>query len=254
MVILILQSKLLYLLFARENFCKTGVIRVNTKLKTILLVLLISISITGCVSQGTASNSSDLTEPRQLPNHLALEAYKAVLHNDAEFFSTDNNKSLLLDDFLVNNQIYETIFEITHFTLLDMDNDNVPEVVLELSVNGYPQFYEVLHYKDGTVYGYLFVYRGLMELKEDGTFIYSSGAADSGVAKLNFDSNTVKTDVLGYSQSSQGETDLVISYFINDEPVDKESFDSFIIKQSEKKDTVWYEFSKENTEAVLSAV
>ena len=93
-----------------------------------------------------------------------------------------------------------------------------------------------------------------MELKEDGTFIYSSGAADSGVAKLNFDSNTVKTDVLGYSQSSQGETDLVISYLIDDEPVEKESFDSFMIKQSETKDAVWYEFFEENIEAVLSAM
>ena len=245
-----MQSQSMYLLFAKENFCITGVIKINTKFKTIFLVLLTSISITGCVSQGAGLNSSELTEPHE----LALEAYKAVLQNDTEFFSTDNNKSLLLNDSLVNKEIYEAIFEITHFTLLDMDNDNVPEVVLELSVNGYPQFYEVLHYKDGTVYGYLFVYRGLMELNEDGTFIYSSGAADSGVAKLNFDSNTVKTDVLGYSQSSQGETDLVISYLIDDEPVEKESFDSFMIKQSETKDAVWYEFFEENIEAVLSAM
>ncbi len=55
-----------------------------------------------------------------------------------------------------------------------MDGDKVREVVLELSVGNKPAFYEVLHYMDDTVYGYLIVYRGLEGLKEDGTFSYST--------------------------------------------------------------------------------
>ena len=42
-----------------------------------------------------------------------------------------------------------------------MDGDEVPEVVLELSVDNNPEFYEVLHYMDDTVYGYNITYRGL---------------------------------------------------------------------------------------------
>ncbi len=185
-------------------------------------------------------------------NSPALAAYNAVLQNKAEFFSTDNKKKLYLNDFLTNKEIYETVFDVTHFTVLDMDGDNVPEVVLELSVGGNPQFYEVLHYMNGTVYGYLIVYRGLTELKADGTFLFSGGAADSGVGKLEFDSTAYTTDKLGYSQSSQDGTNMAITYFINNQSAAKEAFDSFMNEQSGKKGADWYEFSQTNIDTELS--
>ncbi len=253
----------------------------KTKIISVLLVFLLSISITGCSDSknslnlsGSSSPSSNKisdasvppspsstpsdsksenTEAQILSNNPELEAYKAVLQNKAEFFSTDNKKNLYLNDFLTNKEIYEPIFKATHFTVLDMDGDKVPEVVLELSVGDNPQFYEVLHYMNGVVYGYLIVYRGLEELKADGTFCFSSGAADNGWGKLRFESNAFKTDILGYSKSSQGDTNLTISYFINNKPVTKESFDSFMNEQSGKKGAVWYEFSQKNIETELSA-
>ncbi|WP_315120810.1 hypothetical protein [uncultured Clostridium sp.] len=252
----------------------------KTKIISVLIVFLLSISITGCSagkkslnlnnSSSTSSNKiSDTSAPtspsstsldsnsediktQMLSNNSVLEAYKAVLQNKAEFFSTDNKKKLYLNDFLTNEEIYGTIFKVTHFTVLDMDGDKVPEVVLELSVGNEPQFYEVLHYMNDTVYGYLIGYRGLEGLKEDGTFHYSSGAADNGFGKLKFELDTFKTEILGYSKSSQGDGNLIISYFINDKPVTKESFDSFVNEQLEKKDAVWYEFSQKNIETELS--
>lgn len=253
----------------------------KTKIVSVLLVFLLSISITGCLgsknrlnlsnSSSTSSNKtsgtsvptspsstsldskSENTKTQILSNNSVLEAYKAVLQNKAEFLSTDSKKNLYLNDFLTNKEIYGTIFKVTHFTVLDMDGDKVPEVVLELSVGDEPEFYEVLHYMNGVVYGYLIVYRGLEELKADGTFRFSSGAADNGWGKLRFESNAFKTDILGYSKSSQGDTNLTISYFINNKPVTKESFDSFTNEQSGKKDAVWYEFSQKNIETELSA-
>ena len=67
-----------------------------------------------------------------------------------------------------------------HFTVLDIDGDKIPEVVLELSIGNNPQDFEVLHYMNGAVYGYNIAYRGLMELKTDETFRYSNGASDTG--------------------------------------------------------------------------
>lgn len=251
------------------------------KIISVLLVFLLSISITGCsgsknrlnlsnsssISNNKISGTSVPTSPSStsldsksentktqiLSNNSVLEAYKAVLQNKAEFFSTDNKKNLYLNDFLINKEIYGTIFKITHFTVLDMDGDKAPEVVLELSVDDEPEFYEVLHYMNGVVYGYLIVYRGLEELKADGTFRFSSGVADNGWGKLRFETNAFKTDILGYSKSSQGDTNLTISYLINNKPVTKESFDSFTNEQSRKKDAVWYEFSRKNIETELSA-
>lgn len=239
----------------------------KTKIISVLLVFVLSISISGCSVSNKISGSSFQASPPStsldskskniktqiLSNNSELEAYKAVLQNKANFFSTDNKKNLYLNDFLTNKEIYGTTFKVTHFTVLDMDGDKAPEVVLELSVGDEPEFYEVLHYINGIVYGYLIVYRGLEELKSDGTFHFSSGAADNGWGKLRFESSDFKTDILGYSKSSQGDVNLTISYFINNKPVTKESFDSFTNEQSRKKDAVWYEFSQNNIETKLSA-
>jgi hypothetical protein len=201
------------------------------KIISVFLTFLLSISITGC-----SISKSENAKTQILSNNSVLEAYKAVMQNKAEFFSSDNKKNLYLNDFLTNKEIYGTIFKVTHFTVLDMDGDNVPEVVLELSVGDELEFYEVLHYMNGVVYGYLIVYRGLEGLKADGAFRFSGGAADNGWGKLRFQSNALKTDILGYSKSNQGDTNLTLSYFINNKPVTKESFDSFTNEQSGKKD------------------
>lgn len=248
----------------------------KTKTISVLLVFLLILSISGCskekkdlslnnsndnnkisgtisptgTSTPTLDSNSEDTETKAPSNNSSLEAYKQVLTNKAEFFSTESKKKRYLNVFLDNNDIYETMFKATHFTVLDMDGDKV--VVLELSVSDEPEFYEVLHYRNDTVYGNLIVYRGLEGLKEDGTYIYSNGAADNGIGKLKFKEDTLETDVLGYSKSSQENDNLILSYFIKDEPVTKESFDSFLKEQLDKKDVVWYEFSQENIETELS--
>lgn len=244
----------------------------KNQIKSVLIVFLLSIAITGCSSVKDSSNvdnssinsnkvsdtsvqtspspttidSNSENKENQVPsNNSVSEAYKEVLQNKTEFFSTDNNKKLYLNDFLTNEEIYGTIFKATHFTVLDMDGDKV--VVIELSVGDEPQFYEVLHYVNDTVYGYLIVYRGLEELKADGTYFYSNGAADNGIGKLKFESDAFETEILGYSKPSQSDGNL-ISYYIDNNPVTKESFDSFMNEQSGKKDVVWYDFSQKNIE------
>ncbi|SFH26910.1 hypothetical protein SAMN05660649_04497 [Desulfotomaculum arcticum] len=253
----------------------------KSRIMRVLLVFLLSTSITACSSSknnlnlnnsssasgnkitdtsiptSSSSPSSDSKSENtktKMPsnNNSVLEAYKAVLLNNAEFFSIDNKKKLSLNDFLTNKEIYGAIFKVTHFTVLDMDGDKVPEVVLELTVGNNPEFYEVLHYMNGAVYGYNIVYRGLEGLKTDGTFQYSNGAADNGYGKLKFQSNAYETDILGYMKSSQNNDSITISYYINNKPVTKESFNSFIKEQDGKKDVVWYEFSQKNIETELS--
>jgi beta-lactamase regulating signal transducer with metallopeptidase domain len=209
-------------------------------------------SVSPSPSAASSAVKSENTKPQAIANDPVLEAYNAVLQNKVEFFSTDNKKKLYLKDFLTNKEIYETTFTVTHFAVLDMDGDKVPEVVLELSVGGEPQFYEVLHYTNNAVNGYLIVYRGLTELKADGSFLFSSGAADSGVGKLKFEATAYTTDMLGYSQSSQDGDNLTISYFINNQSATKKAFDSFMNEQTGKKNAVWYKFSQTNIETELS--
>ncbi|HWR23547.1 MAG TPA: hypothetical protein VN366_08730 [Feifaniaceae bacterium] len=184
-------------------------------------------------------------------DHAALEAYRAVLRDGAEFFSLDHNKRLSLHDFLKNTEFYGVPLQAARFAVLDMDGGSAPEVVLELTADNQPEFYEILHAADGGVYGYNIVLRGLQALKADGTFHYASGAADGGYGKLRFRANACETDRLGYTESVQSDGGMAISYFIGSEPVTEETYASFAKEQDEKQDVSWYEFSPENVEATL---
>lgn len=200
----------------------------------------------GAQSPGVAASPS----PGQQP---VLEAYAAVLRNEAEFFSTDTDKNVYLNDFLADNGVYETVLKATRFAVLDMDGDGVPEVVLELSRNDTPDFYEILHAADGAVRGYFVVYRGLEELKADGSFYFSNGAADGGWGKMQFGEKAFEPDVLGYSESRQEDADMTVSYFIGNEPATKEAYDAFMAEQFGKPGAVWHEFSQQEIETELFA-
>jgi hypothetical protein len=180
-----------------------------------------------------------------------IQAYKAVLQNKAEYYSTDNKKDLYINDFLTNQELYKVSFKITHFTVLDMDHDNIPEVVLELTVNGnnYPSMYEILHHTDDKIYGYIQVFKGLELLKTDGTFHYSNGVFDNGYGQMTFSSDSFSTNILGNVTPNQDATGIS-SYLINNNSVSEAAYKSFLNDQSEKKDVDWYEFSQENITAI----
>lgn len=246
------------------------------KIIIVLLAFLLSISAAACLNNKSSTNLNNSSSPSNnktsntgiptnnstispsaspiasaKPEYLAIEAYKAVMQNKVDFFSTDDKKYVYLNELLKDGVGDGYPYKLTRFTILDMDGDQIPEVVLELSITGkYPDFYEVLHYMNGTVYGYNFVLRALEQLKIDGTFISSSGAADNSCNKMRFSTNGYEYDILGYSKSEAGPS-TKISYFIN-KPVTEESFSSFIDKQVKKKDVEWYEFSQKNIEAELS--
>jgi hypothetical protein len=199
----------------------------------------------------SAAESADFTPSSS--ESSAPAAYSAVLRSEAEFYSSDNNKALHWQDFLTNKELYGTSFDVTRYAILDMDGDNAPEVVLELSVGGDPQFFEILHDMNGMVNGYLMVYRGLEDLKSDGTFQFSNGAADYGWGKLSFEAAVSATSVLGYSQSSVNGGALSIEYFVKDKPVSKKAFDALASEQSGKKEAAWSVYSQKNIETDLAA-
>jgi hypothetical protein len=235
---------------------------------TVALSLVLALLLAGCSSApGTVNTNNQTPAAAQSSTETAsanpssssapgrvLGTYKAVLQNKAEYLSTDSKKTLYLNDFLTKNEIYITTFQCTHFTVLDMDGDKVPEVVLELSVGNEPQFYEVLHYMNNDVYGYLVMSRSLQALKADGSFLFSSGAGDTGSGKLKFDLAACTTDRAGYSHPVTGnDGNLNISYFIDNKPAKQDAYDSFLNEQSEKKDAAWHEFSEKNIDTQLSA-
>lgn len=78
------------------------------------------------------------------------------------------------------------------YTIIDLDNDGANELVLYLS----PDFglYLVFHEYNGGIYSFEFVERAMIDLKQNGSFIQSSGAAINSYVTLMFnkDKYTIK--------------------------------------------------------------
>lgn len=230
--------------------------------KIFALIIIITILLSSC-SNTTIVTSNNVTSAQTInptstpivsatPKKSAKEVYKAALHNKVQLFSTYYKKEVNLNK-LLSESFPDTPMKITRFTVLDMDGDELPEVVLEFSPDKNPIGFEVLHYMNDTVYNYSRTYRGLMGLKIDGTFSYSSGAADNGFGRLRFSPNDCEIDILGCVKPNKNNAGiLTTSCFINSKPVTDESYASFIKEQSNKRDALWYEFSEKNIEAVFS--
>ena len=179
---------------------------------------------------------------------MALAAYRQVLQSEMKLKDMDLNQDYYLKDFLDQDATRGTI---QRFTVLDMNHDNIPEVVLEIAKNQEEPTYKVLHYSNDEVYGCNFVYRAMKQLKADGTFSFSSGAADSGFGALRFENYSCEVDILASSESSWNKDELTISYFINQKPVTEAEFNAILDTQDQKEDAVWYEFSQENMDKLL---
>ena len=64
--------------------------------------------------------------------------------------------------------------------LVDMNGDGSNEVVLYCS----PESTQVLHYEEGVVYSYQFVFRGMKRIHQNGVYEGSDGAANTSYHRL----------------------------------------------------------------------
>ncbi len=191
------------------------------------------------------------TPATAVPNKAEMSAYKAVMQNKETLFSTDDHQALYLNQ--LNDPYINAAIKMTQFALADLNGDGKPEVVLWANANGQDAGVEILHYQDGTVYGYYLTYRAFMQLKKDGTFSFSSSASDSGFGLLKFYKDRCETDPITYSQSNyDANNNFSISYFVNRTPATQSMFQSTLEKQLKKQDALWYSFTNSNIDTVLS--
>lgn len=141
---------------------------------------------TPSATDGTGSQVAE----EDMPSGME-EKYKAILLGEGDFINVDHkdeDRRLNLENIkeVVSDEDWVTA-KITKFTIVDLDGNGENELVLWIQANGHLDYgFEILFYKDQEVYGFTRVYRGFMDLKTDGTFTYSGGAAHSGVARLQF--------------------------------------------------------------------
>lgn len=177
-----------------------------------------------------------------------LPAIAAVLNGGSEVYvpSDKTNKTLqgALNHEFTEGAGYDS------FAVLDVDGDGKLDVVLNVTVNGETLGYLVLTSADEVICAYGFYYRAMIGLKEDGSFSFSSSAAESGVATFYKDENRdAQYNVLAESKLDENGN---VVYFVNGEAADEDAFTAVINAQNEKADVTFVPATAENLALYLT--
>lgn len=195
------------------------------------------------VAGTVASPVADMVgDPADLP------AIAAVLNGGSEVYVPSDKTNKTLQDAL-NHEFTEGA-GYDSFAVLDVDGDGKLDVVLNVTVNGEVLGYLVLTSADEVICAYGFYYRAMIGLKEDGSFSFSSSAAESGVATFYKDENRdAQYNELAESKLDENEN---VVYFVNGEAADEDAFTAVINAQNEKVDVTFVPATAENLALYLT--
>ena len=127
----------------------------------------------------------------------------------------------------------------SEYAVADVNQDGRDEVILSMQLGGDPYYgFLVLTGVEGNVWGYEFFYRAMLEPKADGTFSFSSGAADNGFGYASFGTLSPGIVTLG-EMRSEGDA---ITYYLNGQQVSEATYRTALQAQDAKPSAVWYPF------------
>ena len=142
----------------------------------------------------TEEVSSDTTTKQQ--SEEVENKYLEVLRNEATFIDTNNGSTpSYMSSIYYGDGVVCTPEK---YTLVDYDRDGEPEVCVQVDL-GFDSEFVVLHYFDGNVYGYSFVYRGMELIGNNGYYIGSNGAAYTYILSLAFNESKMVENTVAYS-------------------------------------------------------
>lgn len=125
-------------------------------------------------------------------------AYWLVLNSRQSFVSTDEGyQEFYWDEYYWRLGSPAEQHQATRFMVVDMNGDGANEIVLECL----PESVMLLHYEDGTVYSYQFVYRGMKRIHNNGIYEGSNGAASTYYFRIT------ALDKDGYTQETLASVD-----------------------------------------------
>ena len=234
------------------------------KIGSIYLALAIFVTlIAGCGlfgdSDSTEDSSSDISETTAGPDtpQAALASFRMLLQDKAFFFqyedaaasnaavfrnSDDERTSMNLSSFLESQSGGSSGVQVKNFSILDMNGDGIPEMVIEITRAGIKN---VFHYEKGNLYGYTFYSRGMNALKKDGSFTASAGSAHTYFQKLRFIDGVCSFEVLAFSDVMTESEQYQEAFYIHGEAVSKEMFLAYWDDHDKKEDPEYHTFSVE---------
>ena len=173
----------------------------------------------------------------------AKAKFESILSGESVFLDRDLAEGVTIQQYCESfGAASEVNVSITKYTTADLDADGIPELLLWITINDVNDYgVLVLRYGGGAT-GYTFAYRQMADIKTDGTFHYSGGASNHGIARLKFGDFGWEYVIIGGVE----ETDSVTSFYWNGEPVDEDVFWVCFEAQSEKEDVEWFPYPSDN--------
>ena len=180
--------------------------------------------------------------------------YRSILRGESTFFSIVAEENIKLNQLnLAVTGDDSDIVNVSQFAVLDLDGDGTEELVLQVAVyddDGHA--FVILHYQDDVIYGFTRWRRGFRELKADGSFSFSSGAADTGWGTLQFDGEILTIIEKARSRSHyDDDNNFFIDYFVDGTSVTEGDFTSAMGTFWVKPDVTWFDFVSDNLDEIL---
>lgn len=175
---------------------------------------------------------------------LYYPEYEDVILGKKAVYIEDDNKTL--QEYIKLLDIEDGV--LSRFTLMDLDNDGVDELILEYSVAQYPYSYFLLHCADKKIYMYDLGLRSFNCLRTDGTFEYASSAMDNGIARVDF--TKAETIIAPIAYSKEGTKDNIVYYEENNQ-INLAKFNKILEAQWQKDEPIWLEYSENNILNIL---
>ena len=206
--------------------------------------------------QAPPSASPTAAGPEETASHEALSeeapeasGYGDVLLGSAPllWYSGDGSSqpvSLLVPEVVALFSPGDPYAQASEFTVLDLDGDGEREVVVRIiAAAGDMGGFLILRQQAGGVCGFPASSLTLMDLKEDGSFTYSSSAGtEDGVAFIRFGDAGYTLDKVVCCQGEHYEYD---TFLMGGEPISQEEYLAALSSQNQKPDAVWYVLSEE---------
>lgn len=167
-----------------------------------------------------------------------LQKYKDVLISQISFVFkyvvAEGEKSYFLDDIAYDGYWMKPI----RFSLVDMDGDLTPELIVECSL-GAAGFVLVIREFEDEMIAHEFSHRQMYDLKKDGTFGASGGAAYSGYFELEFDNSTYYINRIAETDT---DGNLIPIFYIGETLTEEDEFWEFWESLRNKEEAEWFYF------------
>lgn len=212
----------------------------KNKILTIIFVcilLSVNITLTGCGNSNEKMNE-EATQTNIINEVNVEEIYFQVLDEQRSYITRNGSEEYISD--YAKEIISDGNINVSYAILnMDVDSQNDKEMVVLLESSGDGK-YLILNYEDdGLVYGFKKEYREMLNLKTDGTYKISGGAADTKIIKSTFNKNQIFDNIVAGIENGK--------YTFNNNSLNsKEDFEK-CMEEFDSKEAVKFTLYKEIT-------